>query len=89
MAAHMEVVNEINLDDKLVDLWQDYPFLYDALLREYKNRDKRDKALEEIAFALERDGKFVVNLHIRLTVTVFQLFFIIFSFIFFNFFCIY
>lgn len=53
----MEVVNEVILDDKLVDLWQDYPFLYDASLAEYKDRNKRDKALEEIALALEKDGK--------------------------------
>ena len=59
----MEVVKEVILEDKLVDLWQEYPFLYDASLADYKDRNKRDKALEEIALALEKDGNISILIY--------------------------
>ncbi len=47
---------EAILEDKLIDLWPDYPCLYDVNLPEFKNRDKREKAMEEMAEKLEQTG---------------------------------
>ena len=65
MAASKEVVNELILDDKFVDLWQNCPFLYDASVADYIVRNKRDKGLEEILFGLEKDGNIsILSIHV-------------------------
>ena len=49
MATNNSIVAEAILEDKLADIWPDYPCLYDVRSPEFKNRDLRDKAFQEIA----------------------------------------
>lgn len=58
MAAQSELVAEAILEDKLVDLWQEYPCLYDVRSVEFKNRDKRECAFSEIAEKLGQTGMY-------------------------------
>lgn len=58
MAAIEVIVNEALTEDKLVELWQEYPCLYAVQSAEFKNRDLRQQAAEEIAEKLEQSGKF-------------------------------
>ena len=51
-----ELVSEVILEDQLVDIWPQYPCLYDVRSSEFKNRDARDKALQEIAEKLGQTG---------------------------------
>ena len=51
-----ELVSEVILEDQLVDIWPQYPCLYDVRSLEFKNRDARDKALQEIAEKLGQTG---------------------------------
>ena len=44
------------LEDELVDIWSQCPMLYDVRSGEFKNRDAREKALEEIAERLGQTG---------------------------------
>ena len=46
------MASEIMLEEKLVELWPDYGCLYDARSPDFKNRDKRQVAIEEIATKL-------------------------------------
>ena len=48
MAAESLIVAEAVLEDKLADFWPDYPCLYDVWCPEFKNRDLRDKAFQEL-----------------------------------------
>ena len=57
MAANTEVMNEYILEDKLADLWPNYPCLFDVRSPDLKNRDKRLKAFEEIAKELKQTSK--------------------------------
>ena len=41
MAASSVVVSESLLEDKIADIWPDYPCLYDVRSRDFKNRDLR------------------------------------------------
>lgn len=54
--ASNEVLNEIVAEEKLVEIWPDHPCLYDVRSADFKNRDKRQKALEEIAIAVNQNG---------------------------------
>ncbi len=56
--ASPSVVSDAILEDKLIDLWPDYPCLYHVNLPEFKNRDEREKAMEEIAEKLEQTGSY-------------------------------
>ena len=49
MATTYDIVNEVLLEDKLVQMWPDYPCLYDVGAASFKNRDVRQLAMEEIA----------------------------------------
>ena len=51
--SESNMVSEVILEDKLVDLWQDYPCLYDVRSPDFKNRDKREVAFEQIAENLQ------------------------------------
>ena len=51
-----DMVNDVLLEDKLVELWPDYPCLYDVRSPEFKNRDLRQLAFEEIAKILNQTG---------------------------------
>ena len=42
----------IMLEEKLVELWPDYGCLFDVRSPDFKNRDKRQVAIEEIAIKL-------------------------------------
>ena len=46
------MLSEIMLEEKLVELWPDYGCLYDVRSPDFKNRDKRQVAIEEIATKL-------------------------------------
>ena len=50
------VVAEALLEDHLADIWPDFPCLYDVRCPEFKNRDLRENAFEEIAEKLGKTG---------------------------------
>ena len=52
-----ELVTEAILEDKLVDIWPEYPCLYDVRSSDFKNRDLRDNALQEMAEKLGQTGQ--------------------------------
>ena len=49
MMASGSVVSEFMLEEKLVELWPEYSCLYDVSSTEFKNRDRREVAMSEIA----------------------------------------
>ena len=51
------VVHEAILEDQIADLWPDYPCLYDVKSSDFKNRDLRDQAVEEMGKKLGQSGK--------------------------------
>ena len=56
-ASETSVMNEYISEDKLVDLWPNFPCLFDVRSPDFKNRDKRLKALEEIGKELNQTSK--------------------------------
>lgn len=52
-----EIVTEAILEDQLVDIWPDYRCLYDVRSSDFKNRDAREKAYQNIAEKLGQTGK--------------------------------
>ena len=58
MADHSELVAEAMSEDQLVDMWSDYPCLYDVRSAGFKNRDSQEKASKEIADKLGQTGLF-------------------------------
>ncbi|KAK2185219.1 hypothetical protein NP493_241g00020 [Ridgeia piscesae] len=52
MATTNDIVNDMLLEDKLVQMWPDYSCLYDVRAASFKNRDVRQLAKEEIASKL-------------------------------------
>ena len=48
--------------NKLISCYEEHPCLYDTTLKEYFNRDKRSKALQEIATALGYSGTAILTL---------------------------
>ena len=59
-----EHVADVILEDQLVDIWPEYPCLYDVRSSEFKNRDARDKALQEIAENLGQTGCYLLIINI-------------------------
>ena len=51
------VVNEVLLEEKLVELWPEYSCLYDVRSPDFKNRDRRETAISEIAEKLGQNGE--------------------------------
>ena len=49
---HSELVADAILEDQIVDIWPDYPCLYDVRSPEFKNRDLREHALYMICDVL-------------------------------------
>ena len=45
------------LEDKITDLWPEYPYLYDVRYPDFKNRDMREMTYLEIVNKLEKSGK--------------------------------
>ena len=60
--ASNSVLNKVMAEEKLVELWPDYPCLYDVRPADFKDRDKRQKALEEIAMAVNQNGNIAIIL---------------------------
>ena len=58
-SGEFDLVNDYIVEDKLVDIWPNYPCLFDVRSPDFKNRDKRQKAHEEIAKELHRTGKLI------------------------------
>ena len=56
-ASSSVLVAEAILEDKLADIWPDYPCLYDVRSADFRNRDLREKALQEMAEKLETTCK--------------------------------
>ena len=54
--ATQSLVKDVVNEEKLIDLWPDYPCMYDVRSPEFKNRDKREKAVTEMAQKLEQTG---------------------------------
>jgi hypothetical protein len=46
----------VESEEKLVDLWEERPCLYDISCKEYSNRDIKRKALDDIGAALSMPG---------------------------------
>ena len=44
-----EQLSELLSEEKLVEIWPDYPCLCDVRSAEFKDRDRRQQAMEEIA----------------------------------------
>jgi hypothetical protein len=57
--AESDIVSDIILEDKLVDLWQDFPCLYEVRSPHFKNRDKREAVFTQIAEKLQQTGMFI------------------------------
>ena len=55
-----ELVTDAILEDQLVDIWQEYPCLY-VRSSDFKNRDSREKAQQEIAEKLGQTGQYILN----------------------------
>ncbi|XP_046852548.1 uncharacterized protein LOC124445813 [Xenia sp. Carnegie-2017] len=56
-----EMIDEVVSEDKLVELWPDYPCLYNVRSSEFKDRVMRQKALDEIAKAVNKNVEWVKN----------------------------
>ncbi|KAI0241599.1 hypothetical protein LSAT2_023485 [Lamellibrachia satsuma] len=61
MATTSEIVKDVLLEDKLIQMWPDYPCLYDVRSAAFKNRNVRQLAMEEIAGKLEQNVDWVKN----------------------------
>lgn len=51
-----EHLNELLAEEKLVVIWPDYPCLYDVRSPEFKDQDRRQQAMEEIAQKIAQSG---------------------------------
>jgi hypothetical protein len=61
MASPSVVVSDAILEDKFIDLWQDYPCLYDIRSPDFKDRANREVATREIATIIEQSGKITIS----------------------------
>ena len=50
-------INEALLEEKIVELWLEYPCLYDARSQDCKNLYMREKAMSEMAEKHEQNSK--------------------------------
>ena len=57
MEDQSQLLADVLLEDKISDLWPEYPCLYDVRSPDFKNRDMREVAYLEIAEKLEKSGK--------------------------------
>ena len=55
----IEFISETLNEEKLVELWPEYPYLHDIRLNEFKDRDKREKAISEIAVKVMQSGEVI------------------------------
>ena len=61
MAANNSIVADAVLEDKLADLWPDYPCHHDVRCPEFKNWELQDKAFQELAEKLGTTCKIIQN----------------------------
>ena len=54
--ATQSLVKDVVNEEKFIDLWPDHPCMYDVRSPEFKNRDKREKAVTEMSEKLEQTG---------------------------------
>ena len=66
----MAVTWTTEMIDRLIDLYEERPCLYNTKMKEYHDRDLRKKALEEIATALDVSGEFIIRIVPTLTPTI-------------------
>ncbi|XP_068759921.1 uncharacterized protein [Montipora capricornis] len=59
--ASGSILSEVILEEKLVELWPEYTCLYDVSSTEFKNRDRREVAMSEIAEKLGQNVDWVKN----------------------------
>ena len=66
------MLTDVSLEDKIADIWPEYPCLYDVRSPDFKNRDMREKAYLEIAENLEKPDKmeFFNNRNLRKTIFI-------------------
>ena len=57
MAATSDFVNETILEEKLLEIWPEHPCLYDVRSSAFKDRRKREEAIQTIAETLNMNGK--------------------------------
>ncbi len=57
MAETNEYVIETLLEEKLLDLWPDYPCLYDIRSPTFEDRGKREDAIMDITIKLNKSGR--------------------------------
>jgi hypothetical protein len=59
MASTNVQLTELLAEEKFVEIWPDYPCLYDVRSAEFKDRDRRQQAMEEIAEKINQNGWFL------------------------------
>ena len=52
--ASGSILSEVMLEEKLVELWPEYNCLYDVRSSDFKNRDRREVTMSEIAEKLKK-----------------------------------
>ena len=57
MEEQSQLLADVLIEDKIADLWPEYPCLYDMRSTEFRNRDLREMAYLEMAEKLEKSGK--------------------------------
>ena len=63
MEDQSQLLANVLLEDKIADIWPEYPCLYDVRSPDFKNRDMREMAYLEIAEKLDKSGKaYVANI---------------------------
>ena len=63
MEDQSQLLADVLLEDKIADIWPEYPCLYDVRSPDFKNRDMREMAYLEIAEKLDKSGKaYVANI---------------------------
>ena len=73
MEDQSQLLADVRLEDKIADIWPEYPCLYDVRSPDFKNRDLREMAYLEIAEKLDKSGKaYVANIQTLLTQYVLQ-----------------
>ena len=62
MEDQSQLLADVLLENKIADIWPEYPCLYDVRSPDFKNRDMREMAYLEIAEKLDKSGKaYVAN----------------------------
>ena len=57
MEGQSQLLADVLLEDKITEIWPEYPCLYNVRSPDFKHRDMREKAYQEITEKLEKSGK--------------------------------